>query len=302
MRTLTFYKLPSRNFCGALIFGLVCLLGSACSSAETPSKANSDLPSANTANSAPPINAANEAPKGATIPIDPNGPADTVRVFYKLLREKKFKEAIFLTNLRPAVEGLTDNELKDFSLDFAALAGQIPAEIEINGEIITGDTATVTALLPSEDSDNKEIQKLQLRKDGDVWVLQTVDPDAQAKIKKEGKNYFYQLRIEVHEGEAKKMLERISKAELANSLQNEGLFADLPTLVSAGLLPEDIQTSGSTGYVYAINITSDKKQFSATATPAEYGKSGKLSFLLLPDAKGISHVSSKDTGGKPMHK
>src|SRR4029453_1790779 len=108
-------------------------------------------------------------PKGATIPIDAGGPADTVRAFYKNLREKKFREAIFLTNLRPAIEGLTDTELKDFSVDFEAIAGQVPAEIEINGEIITGDQATVTANLPNDDGDKKEIQTIKLRKENEVW-------------------------------------------------------------------------------------------------------------------------------------
>ena len=42
------------------------------------------------------------APASA-IEIKPGSPADTVRAFYTKLREKKFREAIFLTNLRPAV-------------------------------------------------------------------------------------------------------------------------------------------------------------------------------------------------------
>jgi hypothetical protein len=76
------------------------------------------------------------------------------------------------------------------------------------------------------------------------------------------------------------MLERVSKAQLAHSLQNGGLFADMETLIGGGLLPDDIKTSASTGYNYAIIVTDDRKQYRATATPAEYGKSGKLSFLL----------------------
>src|SRR6476620_6863392 len=56
---------------------------------------------------------ATTAPASA-IEIKPGSPADTVRAFYTKLREKKFREAIFLTNLRPAVEGLTDAELKEF--------------------------------------------------------------------------------------------------------------------------------------------------------------------------------------------
>ena len=76
----------------------------------------------------------------------------------------------------------------------------------------------------------------------------------------------------------------------------------MPTLVAAGLLPADITTSASTGYNFVLNVVPDKKSYSATATPAEYGKSGKQSFLLKPDEKGISHVTSKDNGGKPLSK
>ena len=73
-------------------------------------------------------------------------------------------------------------------------------------------------------------------------------------------------------------------------------------LFVSGLLPDDVSTSDSTGYSYVINLIGDKKQYFATATPAVYGKSGKLSFLLKLDGKGISHVTSKDNGGKMMNK
>jgi hypothetical protein len=241
-------------------------------------------------------------PKGPTITIDPNGPADTVRAFYKLLREKKFREAIFLTNLRPAIEGLTDTEMKDFAVDFESIAGQVPAEIQINGEIITGDSATVTANMPNDDGDKTELQQIKLKRQGDLWIILTVDPEAERRIKAEGKQYFYNLRIETHEDEAKKMLERISKAELAYSLQNGGNVADMQTLITGGLLPPDVTSSVSTGYNFKIEVASTKRQYTAWATPAEYGKSGKLSFVLKLDNKGISHVTSKDNGGKPLSK
>jgi hypothetical protein len=275
------------------------VLFSACSVAEPKTSANANVPSS--ANSAEKSNAS-RASKGATIQIDPNGPADTIRVFYKLLREKKFREAIFLTNLRPAIEGLTDNELKEFSVDFETIAGQVPAEIEINGEIISGDEATVTANLPSEDGDKNETQKIKLRRENGVWVIRTADDEAEKKIRQEGKNYFYNLRIATHEDEARKMLERISKAELAHSLQNGGVCTDMQTLIAEGLLPEDAKTSDSTGYNYAVNLLPGSKQYFATATPAVYGKSGKLSFILKLDGKGISHVTSRDSGGKALNK
>ena len=276
---------------------LLVSLVAGCSVAETKNIATNS----SSANSAVLANSA-AAPKGATIPIDPDGPADTVRAFYKLLREKKFRDAIFLTNLRPAIEGLTETELKEFSLDFEAIAGQVPAEVEINGEIITGELATVTANLPSNDSDKNEIQKINLHRINGIWVILTVDEGAEKRIKVEGKQYFYNLRIETHEEEARRMLERISKAELAHSLQNGGVCTDMQTLIGSGLLPPDVATSASTGYNFVVNLTAEKKQYWATATPAEYGKSGKLSFLLQLDGKGISHVTSKDNGGKPIKK
>ena len=288
----------TRYLSAVICFLTVLTLAAGCSVTE-PNKvtaANSPI----LANSAPADSAA--ALKGATIAIQPNGPADTVRVFYKDLREKKFREAIFLTNLRPAVEGLTEAELKEFSLDFEEIAGQVPAQVEINGEIVTGDKATVTANLPNNDTDKNEIQKIELRRENGIWIILTVDAEAEKRIKAEGKQYFYNLRIETHEDEAKKMLERISNAELAYSLQNGGVCTDVDTLIGAGLLPDDVKTSTSTGYNFAVTLMSDKKQYFANATPAAYGKSGRLSFLLQLDGKGISHVTSKDNGGKVMRK
>jgi hypothetical protein len=189
--------------------------------------------------------------KNASIDILPNSPADTVRAFYQDLREKKFREAIYLTNLRPAVEGLTDAELKDFQIDLEALAGQVPAQIDINGEIVTGSEATVTAKLPGEDPDKLEMQEIRLRKDGDVWVILSVDDETALAVKKEGKEYFYNLRIDTHHEEAKRMLDRISKAELAYSIQNGGVYAEIPALIDGGLLPPDVKSSVSTGYNYS---------------------------------------------------
>ena len=254
-------------------------------------KAAAEAPAANTV-------AAEPVSKGATITFAPNSPADTVRVFYKNLREKRFREAIFLTNLRPAVEGLTDDELKEFQVDLEAVAKHVPAEIEINGEIISGDSATVTAKLPTEDLDGTEIQEIRLRKEGDFWVILSVDESAEALIKKEGKNYFHALKIETHEGEAKQMLDRIVKAQMAYSVQNGGVFADIPTLVEGGLLPADIQSSVSTGYNYSLTLAADKKKYSASAEPAVYGKTGKLSFGVELDQMGMPKLVTRDPAAK----
>ena len=238
----------------------------------------------------------------ASIRVVAGSPADTVRAFYQKLREKKFREAIFLTNLRPAVEGLTDTELEEFQVDFERIANQIPAEVKINGEIVSGNKATVTASLPGEDPEKIETQSLELRKEGNVWVILTVNEVAEARIKKEGKNYFYVLRIETHEDEARDMLDRVARAQLAYSMQNGGNFAEINALVGAGYLPEDVKTAESTGYDYSVKLSDDKKLYTASATPAEYGKSGRLSFVLRSDGRSMPKISSKDNGGKPLEK
>jgi hypothetical protein len=232
----------------------------------------------------------------ATIEIKPNSPADTVRAFYAALREKKFREAIFLTNLRPAIEGLTDAELKEFQVDFEAIAKYVPKEIHINGEIITGDAATVTAKLPTEDLDREEIQEIKLRKAGDVWVILTVDESAEEKIKQEGKNYFPSLKIETHQDEARAMLDRVAMAQMAFAAQNQGLYGDMDALIKAEFLPADIRSSRSTGYQYTVTVSADKKRYSASAVPAVYGKTGKMTYGIELDGNGQPHLIKRDDG------
>jgi hypothetical protein len=236
--------------------------------------------------------------RGATIEIKPNSPADTVRAFYAHLRERRFRDAIFLTNLRPAIEGLTDAELKEFQVDFESIAKHVPAEIQINGEIVTGNNASVTAKLPNEDLDKEEIQEIKLRKEGDVWVILTVEESAEARIKKEGKNYFPALRIETHQDEAREMLDRVAKAQMAFAATNRGLYGNVDELIAAQFLPPDIKTSESTGYVYTVTVAADRKTYSAGAVPAEYGKTGRLSFAVKLDENSQPHLTSRDEGAK----
>ncbi|MGD9562234.1 MAG: hypothetical protein AB7F88_08430 [Pyrinomonadaceae bacterium] len=237
--------------------------------------------------------------KGASIEIKPNSPADIVRTFYSRLREGKFREAIYLTNLRPAIEGLSDDELKDFQVDLESIARHVPAEIEINGEIISGDSATVTAKLPN-DYLEKELQQIRLRKGENGWVILTVDEAAENRMKQEGKNYLRNLRIETHQDEARQMLNRIAKAQIAHAAQNGGKFGELRALVDARLLPSDVLSAESTGYAYAVVITENGMKYYATATPAEYGRSGVNSFLVRLSEKGSPLLTSMDTGGKPL--
>lgn len=239
-------------------------------------------------------------PSKTLIKIDPNSPADTVRIFYKNLRERKFREAMFLTNLRSAVEGLTDAEMQELNVDFESLAAQVPADIAINGEIVSKDSATVTAKLPDNETDELKLQEIKLRRENGVWVILTVDEKAEAEVKKEGRNYFFALRLKTHHEEAKAMLERVNKAQMVYSMQNGGLYADAPTLIGKGFLPKDFLTADTTGYNYQIQLAADRKKYAATATPAVYGKTGKLSFGFESDSKKTSALKSSDNKGQAI--
>lgn len=233
--------------------------------------------------------------------IQTDSPANTVRQFYKNLREGRFREAWMMTNLKPAVEQMTDDELMDFREDFEAIADKIPEELQITGEITTEKEATVTIRIFDEDTNSLEDKALKLRKQENSWVILIVDEEAEAFVGREGKNYFYQLKIETHQSEAQLMLQRIIRAQTVYALQNSGQFADLKTLVQSGLLPDDVLDTKSTGYRYKIVLSSDKKRYYATAEPAVYGKTGRLSFLIECDGfDKETRLQSKDNKGKPI--
>ena len=52
-------------------------------------------------------------------------------------------------------------------------------------------------------------------------MILTVDESAEATIKKEGNKYFFNLRLQTHESEAKAMMERVSKAQSNVPAQGE---------------------------------------------------------------------------------
>jgi hypothetical protein len=97
------------------------------------------------------------------------------------------------------------------------------------------------------------------------------------------------------------MLDRVSKAQIAFAAGHKGAFGEMKELIESGFLPPDIESSVSTGYNYALKVASDKKKYTVSAVPAEYGKSGKLSFWVDLDKNGSPHLDSKDTGGKPLN-
>lgn len=222
----------------------------------------------------------------------PRSPSDTVREFYKAMRERKFREAFALSIYKPAIEPLKPQEFDDLRPDFEKMAAVIPEQVNLGGEQISGDIATVFVKIKEGDQPEQPEPVMLIMVNGE-WIIG--DKENLAVVKKAGKQFFFTARINTHHDEVQAMLTRISLAELLYSQQHEGLFADLATLITAGLLPKDLEGTESTGYRFHVNAFAGGKTWNASAEPAQYGRSGKLSFYM--DAAG---VRSGDTGGKPL--
>ena len=219
-------------------------------------------------------------------------PSDTVREFYKAMREKRFREAFDMTIYKPAIDPLKPQEFEDLRPDFEKIAALFPEQVNLGGEQVSGDMATVFVKVKEGDGPETD-EPVTLILVNNAWIIG--DKENAAIVKKTGKEFFFTARINTHHDEVQVMLTRVSLAELLYSQQHEGLFADLPTLISLGLLPKDLEGTESTGYHFHVNAPNSGKTWNAAAEPAIYGRSGKLSFFL--DASG---VRSGDTGGKPL--
>lgn len=259
----------SRFFHAVVIVGLLSCLGGLCARPEL----------------------AQPAPK-ATQSSAARSPSDTVREFYKAMREKRFREAFDMSIYKPAIDPLKPQEFEDLRPDFEKMAAIVPEQVELGGEQISGDIATVFVKVKEGESP-EQLEPVTLIRVNNVWIIG--DKENEAIVKKAGKQFFINARIDTHHDEVQAMLTRVSLAELLHSQQHDGLFADLATLILLGLLPKDLEGTESTGYRFHVNAPDGGKTWNASAEPAQYGHTGKLSFFL--DAAG---VRSADVGGKPL--
>ena len=226
----------------------------------------------------------------------PRSPTETMRDFYGMMREKKFREAFAMSIYRPAIDGLSTQEFEDLRPDFekmaVAVSEKIPAKIDITGEQISGDVATV--FVKVLDAEGKEkVEPASLIKIDNSWVVG--DRESLEMVRKAGKKFFFEARINAHHSDVQDMLTRISLAQVVYSQGHNGQFGNTAELIAGGLVPKDIEGVESTGYRFQVVRATDGKSWYATAEPAEYGRTGRLSFYL--DASG---VRSGDAGGKPL--
>ncbi|HEX8475353.1 MAG TPA: hypothetical protein VF666_15085 [Pyrinomonadaceae bacterium] len=220
-------------------------------------------------------------------------PSDVVREFYKAMREKRFREAFGMSIYRPAIEGLSAEEYEELRPDFENLARDIPEKIDINGEQISGETATVFMRVADAKSGEAQTEPVTLVRDGSAWIVG--DRANQELVKKQGKQFFMEARIAAHHSEVQAELQQIAKAQFVYHSKNEGVYADLATLASEGLVAQETARGQALGYQFQLMLGKENRSYAVRAEPLRYGRTGRLSFFM--DAGGIA---SKDTGGKPL--
>jgi len=218
-----------------------------------------------------------------------------VREFYKAMREHRFKEAWALTIYKSAVDDLTAEEMEDLRPDFELKASQVPAQIEITGEHIQGNLATVFVKIPvTESTPQITSEPVNLLNSGGNWIIGT-EAD-QAEVKKKGRRFFLDSLIEEHESDIEDLLKKLLAVELVYSQDHKGELGDLQALIGANLIAKESGDPRAIGYNVRITINPDGKGYVASAEPARYGHTGKLSFWM--DQSG--NIKKADNGGKPI--
>jgi hypothetical protein len=217
-------------------------------------------------------------------------PSETAISFYKALREKRYLDGFRLSVYKDAVEGLSADELRQLEPDFARTFSGIPEKIEPVSEHVDGDSATVSLKFEG----TAGTQPVALIRVGGRWLVG--DAEALRLVQSQGREFFFNARMSVNEGEAAEMLYRIIGAQTIYARQKQGLYASLDELILLGGIPKDWESGTSGGYHVTLRVASDQKSFFVTAEPIQYGKTGKLSFYA-----DLDNLRAEDLKGKPAN-
>ena len=171
------------------------------------------------------------------------------------------------------------------------MAAAVPEQIEISGEQISGDAATVFAR--AGDNAATAPDQIPLIRVGGAWIFG--DRANYQIVQSKGAAFFPEARIEQHHEEVAAVLRLIAQAEAAYAAQHGGAYADLPALLAGKPSLRDDVESDTLGYTFRVLLAKDGRAYAVTAEPTRYGRTGRLSYYM--DATGYK---SKDTGGKPF--
>jgi hypothetical protein len=240
---------------------------------------------------------ASQSPAAQTQTAKPQTPSETVRAFYAALRERRVRDAFALSIYKSAVEALTPEEFEELRPEFEKLGDAVPPQIGIYGEQISGERATVFAVISTEPGAKQEA--IEVQREGDGWIVGSrEDYDT---VRREGKEFFFKTRVETHHEELRKVLLKLANVEAIYAAQNAGRYADLASLSRSESsmrlgLKDDLDALTTLGYHLALAVNADGKGYKVNAEPARYGRTGRISFYM--DAAGIQE---KDNNGKPFN-
>lgn len=208
--------------------------------------------------------------------------------FYRALKAKNYIEGFRYSVYWGAVEGLSEEELRDLEPDFARTFSAIPDNIESRGEQITGNLAVVYMKFEGIEKP----QPVALVRVGSQWLVG--DQESLSEVKSQGRHFFFNTRMLVNESEVYELLSRLVDAQMIYSKNYEREFASYEDLIRLDGLPTELAGRESNGYRFEMTLSPDKRLYSAIAVPTEHGKTGRLSFYADPYG-----IRAEDLKGKP---
>lgn len=240
-------------------------------------------------------------------------PGETIQEFYRLLREKKYVDAFRLHVCAPAVESLSGQEATELEDEFAKLAGGIPDKIEIGGESVLGNDATVFVKVPAgEKVDGQQpylsVPVTLILSEG-KWLIGDRETQALASFHKgrffslsKGGTFTVMLDNEEKAGKAMNVLIEI---EQFFAQQNRGKFGTMKELLESNvvrrsdliLMLEQLQDGEYYGYRFEIEIPEDRKTYTLYATPIQQNIDGRYSYIA--DREGVKF---RNYGGQKLEK
>lgn len=217
-----------------------------------------------------------------------DSPSQVVKKFYQHLRARHYAEGLRLSVYSPAIEGLSEEEMRDLEPEFARIIANLPAEIEPHGEQISGDEATVFVKSPQD----KRMQEVALVRINGQWRVG--DEQTYLLATREGRSFFFNARVRIGEAEAYEWILEILGAE-AIYFKAKQRFTTLDELVGLGGVSKQLINGSESGYRFRLSVSDDGKGFRVLAVPAEYGRTGRLSFFVDQS----NTIRAEDKEGQP---
>src|SRR5438552_5032832 len=183
-----------------------------------------------------------------------DSPSQVVKKFYQHLRARHYTEGLRLSVYSPAIEGLSEEEMRDLEPEFARIVTNLPAEIETHGEQISGDEATVFVKSPQE----KRLQEVSLVRINGQWRVG--DEQTYLLATREGRSFFFNARVRIGEAEAYDWILEILGAQ-AIYFKAKQRFTTLDELVGLGGVSKQLINGSESGYRFRLSVSDDGRSY-----------------------------------------